>query len=332
MDFTFFESFRLPSHDEIFSMSEKMTNLLENEKNSWRPVSSDGNPGSLLDFTDCSLPVIIIPDLHARPLFLKQICEYKVFDMTVLEALEKKLIHVVFVGDALHSEKTTKERWHLCEEEFEKDMVSGSAMREEMSEGLSLLMMLFELKTSFPDNFHFLKGNHENIMNVHEGGDFPFRKYAEEGRMVKAFVRDFYGDDVLYMLSLYEKNLPLVYSSKRCVVSHGEPRRTFTRDELINARLNPDVVSGLIWTENNEAQCGSVSNTIENLFGKNDSILWFGGHRPVNGKCALRQDGRYIQIHNPLRKNIVFLNGMLNGESDFDPERDIVSVIGGVYE
>ena len=331
MNYSFFDNYRLPSHDEIFEASEKMVNLLEDEKYSWRPENSEGKAGGLLDFTDSDIPVVIIPDLHARPYFLKQICEYKISGIPVIDLLKNNQIHLVFVGDALHSEKITKERWFLCQKEFSEGNFSGNYMKEEMADGLSLLMMLFELKVCFPSNFHFLKGNHENVMNLHEGGDFPFRKYADEGQMVKEFIKDYYGDDVLYMISLYENNLPLVYASKKCVVSHGEPFRVFSRQELIDARLNPKVVSGLIWTANNEAANNSVSGTIKKLFINeklSSNILWFAGHRPVTGKCAFHQKGRFVQMHNPLRRNIVILNDNV----PFNPDKNIVSVVGGIYE
>lgn len=322
----FFET-KLPSHDEIFSSCEKMCDILENEKGEafpWRPVSSDGTAGSLLDFSQNDIPVVIIPDLHARPSFLKNILNFHIDGKTVLEKLEAKEIHLVFAGDALHSEKTTRERWMNCYSEFQNGVFSGPCMKEEMTDGLSLLMNLFRLKIAFPENFHFLKGNHENIMNECSGGDFPFRKYVEEGNMVKEFISDYYGDDVLYILSLYEKALPLVYVSNHCVISHAEPRVTFSKQEIIDARLEDGIVAGLVWTANNEAENDSVENTIKNLLGKKaKDVLWFGGHRPVSGKYSLRQNGRFVQIHNPLLQNIVYIK---KGQS-FNPESDILNVL-----
>lgn len=322
----FFET-KLPSHDEIFTLSEEMTDILENEKGDaipWRPVASDGTAGSLLDFSHSDIPVVIIPDLHARHSFLKNVLNFHIDRKTVLENLEEGKIHLVFAGDALHSEKTTRERWMNCYIEYENGVFSGPFMKEEMTEGLSLLMNLFQLKISFPENFHFLKGNHENIMNECSGGDFPFRKYVDEGDMVKNFISDFYGDDVLYMLSLYEKALPLVYVSKKCIISHAEPRRVFSKQEIIDARLDDAVVSGLVWTANNEAEENSVENTAINLLGKKaKNVPWFGGHRPVSGKFSMRQNGHFIQFHNPLLQNIVYIK---NGNG-FNPENDIRNVL-----
>ena len=35
--------------------------------------------------------------------------------------------------------------------------------------------------------------------------------------------------------------------------------------------------------------------------------LYFGGHRPIQGNYSLRQNGKYVQIHNPDRQNIVLV-------------------------
>lgn len=321
---SFFEEKRLPNHDEIFFLSEKMCDVLENEKTVWRPCDKNGDAGSLLDFSGSNIPVYIIPDLHARWDFLRRILNFKIGQETVFSALEKGLIHLVFLGDALHSEKTTKERWNAAYRECLGGEWCGPSMKEEMTDGLTLLMELFELKIRYPSSFHFLKGNHENIMNEASGGDLPFRKYAEEGRMVKNFITEYYGDDVLYMLSCYEKSLPLVYVSDNCVVSHAEPIRAFSRDEIINARILEDVVKGLCWTANDEAEEDSVIGTEKNLFGKkiNKSVFWFSGHRPVSGKCDFRQKGRLIQIHNPVNMNLF----RVGPEHQFDVLNDIISV------
>lgn len=332
-DSSFFEHFRLPSHDEIFSLSEKMCSVLEEEKTVYRAVNEKGEPGALLNFTDKEIPVLLVPDLHARPQFLHNIiysCPLFLNGLSVLDALEQGLVHLVFLGDALHSEKT-RFRWDYAYADYLKGVYSGIAMKEEMEEGLSLLMEVYELKTLFPENFHYLKGNHENILNSDEGGDYPFSKYADEGFMVRAFMRDYYGDDVLYMISYCEKKLPLVYAGKNCIASHAEPFESYTVKQLINGRLESRVTEGLTWTRNDTAMENSVLDTEKNIYGKKieerKNFFWFTGHRPVkaDGNIAYRQNGRLIQIHNPSKMNFF----AVRNENGFDPSCDILS--GGVY-
>ena len=115
-----------------------------------------------------------------------------------------------------------------------------------------------------------------------------------------------YGDDVLMVISCFEKNLPLAAVFPECVVSHAEPARAFSRQELINGMDSDEVILGLTWTENNAAKDGSVKKMLESLTENPDS-LYFGGHRPIQGNYSLRQNGKYVQIHNPDRQNIVLV-------------------------
>ena len=325
-------------HDEIFSIAEKMCDALDNEDVSYRLTAQNSKPGSLLDFHNIDIPVVVIPDLHARPYFLNNILNYIlpqnfIFGMkeiSVFEALQKNLINLVFLGDALHTERTTKERWFKIEDEFDNEVFDGENMKAEMNEGLSLLMGLYYLKISFPKNFHFLKGNHENILNINSDIDYSFRKYADEGQMVKNFMQTYYGDDILYLISLVENNLPFVYFGKYCVISHAEPKFAFTKNQLINARFEKSVARYLIWTDNGEAKNNSAKETIENLFGDEEetslfkeNCIYLAGHRCIRGKYNALQNGKFIQIHNPLNQNIA----LVYNNRKFNPETDIKNVL-----
>lgn len=322
----------LPSHDDLFNLAESVSTILEEEKSDYRPEAFDGNAGSLIDLRNSNLPTIIIPDLHARPEFLKKILHFVLPEsfttegsVTVFEALSQKLINLIFLGDALHTEKVTKMRWMNIQLEFDNGNYTGKEMQQEMAEGLSLLQGLYYLKMLFPENFHFLKGNHENITNRSSNGDFAFKKYVDEGWMVMNFVREYYGDDVLYMISCVEDSLPLLAAGQKFVVSHAEPRTAYSYSQIINARSDDKVVLGLTWTANDEADKNSALQILINLLGEDKAAdsLYFGGHRPVNGTYNLRQEGKFIQIHNPVQMNIA----LVPNNRKFNPETDIVSVI-----
>ena len=333
----------LPVYDVFFELLNEVSELLENEKtgaSGYRPAASDGGVGGLLDFHKDELPVVVIPDFHARPYFLQNILNYKIFDdATVYEAIAEARLRLLSVGDILHTERGTRERWIAAEAEFNSEIFTGPAMSAEMLEGLSLWCALMELKKSYPDRVHILKGNHENILNETGGGDFAFRKLADEGEMCRCFVQEYYGDDILYLINCIEKSLPLYFFGKRCAVSHAEPMRVFSREELIDARLYSGVVKGLIWTNNGEAMPGSAAGTVSRLFessvaaGENDvkksgsvyvpeGYVSLGGHRPVTGNYKILQNGTYIQIHNPARQNIVFVRP----ERSINLESDILGV------
>ena len=323
---------QLPDHDFLFNLAEKCSVIMETEFTDYRPPSDSGIPGGVLDYRNSSLPLVVVPDIHARPKFVYNILKYPLTEdflgtdksYTVLEALDKKLINLVCVGDALHSEHSSIIRWFAISTEFKFGITTGTAMTEEMKDGLNTICSLMELKCLYPENFQFLKGNHENIMNKSSEGDYGFRKYADEGKMVRTFITDYYGDDVLYILSCVEYDMPLIFVNQNCVISHAEPKKGFTKNQLINARADGTVVEGLTWTDNDAAEDGSVELVIKNLAEMNDieNYIYLGGHRPVSGLYKLRQNGKYIQFHNPGEQHVALVK---NGQK-FDPDFDLVDV------
>lgn len=323
-----FNAETLPSHEYLFNLADKVSSLLENEKTSYRPEADNGENGALLDFTsEEELPVLVIPDLHARSYFLSHILNFKLPEETVkgspsvLEALSEKKIRVICVGDLLHSELRGRERWLNALEDFQKGNFTSQPMKDEMQEGLTLLSAVMELKLAFPDVFHVLKGNHENIMNERGEGNFPFRKFADEGEMVYRFMQEAYGDDVLMVISSFEKALPLLAAFNSCIISHAEPETFFSKERIINGMHDERLIQGLTWTPNDEADEDSCIKII-NEFTKNPDAIYLGGHRPISGTCTFRQGGKYIQIHNPEREFITLITpGRI-----FDPDRDIMDV------
>lgn len=321
----------LPSHDVIFNLCDQASTVLETEITDYRAESDSGKAGSLLDFQQAPLPLLVVPDIHARPHFIENILNYRLPEdfvaggLTVFDSLSSGLVRIVCVGDALHTEVDTKERWIAAEIEFASNIYTGPAISAEMKDGFAVLGALMKLKSLFPAYVHFLKGNHENILNRTGEGDYAFVKFADEGRMVREFITEYYGEDVLYLLSCVENALPLIAVSNNCVISHAEPRYGYRKDQLVNARSEASVVEGLTWTDNDAAQAGSVKEIIEELCSPDqnpDKYVYLGGHRPVKEKYALRQGGRYIQIHNPRCQNIA----LVRPNKIFNPETDIVSV------
>ena len=338
----------LPAYDSFFQTLSDACECLENEKTDYRAAGAGGHGGSLLDFHNDDLPLMVIPDFHARPYLLLNILEYQIFeDATVFEAVAAGRLRLLSVGDIMHTERGTRERWAAAHVEFLKDIFTGPAISAEMQEGLSLVCALLELKKAFPAYVHILKGNHENVLNETGGGDFSFMKFVDEGEMCRLFVQNYYGDDILFLIHCFEKELPLVFVSKNAVVSHAEPKTAFSRKEIINARNNAEIIYGFTWTANGEAEEGSVGQIIKNLVcdaeketeienkdeiqtefenenvnqNENDYV-YIAGHRPVKDNFALRQGGKFIQIHNVKKQNVAVVKFW----KKFSPENDIVSV------
>jgi len=317
----------LPSYDFLYSLTKKVCKVLENEDSSYRPKNCIDEPGSLLEFSD-SLPVIIVPDIHARPDFIKNILNCKIAldeeseACTVLEGLKKKKLKIICVGDGVHTELYSS-RWELISIEYQKDEHKGFYMKAEMLLNLATLASLMKLKIDFPEHFHFLKGNHENILNCNFGGDYAFYKYADEGEMVKTFMLEWYDEKLLNAIAKYENELPLLACGKNYVVSHAEPAQAYTRSQIIDARFDEEVVAGLIWTRNGQVTKATAMEIMKNLIGKKAAkkALYFAGHRPVKGLYNLRQDGVFVQTHNPHNQNVF----LVRSGKKFDFSKDIIN-------
>ena len=283
--------------------------VLDREPEGVRPADEDGKPGGLV-FLDPRLPTIVVPDLHARMDFFLSVLGYEAEDgLPVIELLRAGRAQVVCLGDGVHAEGRASRRWRSALEEFQDEYRSHESMDDEMRESLGAMVMVMEVKKSFPSNFHFLKGNHENILNESGNGNRPFRKYALEGLMVLAYMLQFYGSGVVEAYARFERALPLLVVGNGFLLSHAEPARYFPPESVIGYRGDPQVVAGLTWTDNDEAEPGSVQQMLAGYLGEESAHngFYFGGHRPAIGAYRLRADGRYVQIHDPDRFVIAHL-------------------------
>jgi hypothetical protein len=244
----------------------------------------------------------------------------------VLECLEAGELQVLCLGDGMHAEARAAARWKAAQREFVDGYRRHARMDEEMRESLGLMQMVMECKAAFPHRFHFLKGNHENIANEEGGGNHPFVKFALEGFMVADYMRLFYGAEILAGHYDFEKQLPLLAVGSGFLASHAEPAEFYPWERVVACRDDPQVVLGLTWTGDEEAEDGSVRRMLEHYLGQAEEGYYFGGHRPVRG-FNLRADGRYVQIHDPER----WVLGLLPADGRIDPQRDILD-IGEVRE
>jgi len=103
------------------------------------------------------------------------------------------------------------------------------------------------------------------------------------------------------------------------------PAFALSAGDIVACRKRADVVEALVWTANGEAEPGSVERSLASLLAARaglslEGALWFGGHRPVAGRYALRAGGRYVQFHEIGARRAVLL---LPGRAP-DPDRDIL--------
>ncbi len=311
-----------PAIDRLHRIVNLGQQCLLSEDERMRPRDRRGLPGGFVNLGPSEYTVIV-PDLHGRMDFFHAALNWGPRPgRTVIEDLDSGRVNVICVGDAFHSEARGKERWALALEEYLGGYKRHRNMDAEMRENLGLLEMICLVKSWFPGNFHFLKGNHENIDNEMGSGNYPFRKFVEEGDMVKAWVLRFYGEETLSRIYYWEKSLPLLAKGKDFLVTHCEPARAISPGDATEAYLDPDVIYDLTWVDNDQADPESAVATLRNFFGKAEGRRIFGGHRPVRGRYALRQEGAYVQINTPNDWVIAAFTDM----ESFDPERHIFGI------
>jgi hypothetical protein len=145
--------------------------------------------------------------------------------------------------------------------------------------------------------------------------------------MVTQYIQQFYSEEFFDAYYEFEKNLPLLAIGRNFVISHAEPAEFYDRQDVIEYRERPDVVEGLTWTANDEAEEGSVDRMLESYIhaDEHETLYYFGGHRPVRGSYHLRADGKYVQIHNPNR----FIIALIQPEGEIDLDRDILDIEEG---
>ncbi len=304
--------------EELSDIMEIMTNL----PLSVRPTMENGRPGGLVSLS-LNIPTLIIPDLHGRrDFFYKALTTPLYRGKNFLELMSEDRGNVVCVGDAFHGEAPVKDRWEKAYKEFSENYRKTKAIDQEMTDNLRLLQMIIEVQSYYPLNFFFLKGNHENIDNETGAGNYGFRKFVYEGEMVRLWVSRFLGDSCFTALYNYEKLLPLAARGDGFLVTHAEPDQVYTEEQIISAYENDEVIYGLTWTNNGDAEPGSVSGTLENLFPGRPESICFGGHRPAAGGYALRSENRFIQINSPISYPVAIVR---QGEG-FNPEDQIINL------
>ena len=303
---------------------DAVNKLLVKEDKQIRPANKDNVSGGIIRLKK-QIPTIVVPDLHARMDFFLNVLFYKEDDgLTNLQKIADDKLQIVCVGDGFHAESRAIKRWQNAYEEYLVEYNKHKFIDEEMKESLGVMEMCIEIKLNFPNNFHFLKGNHENVTNERGCGNYPFRKFVYEGPMVLSYMQKFYSEDFLLKYSQFEKNLPLFAVGKNFLVSHAEPKKFFEEKEILEYKSNPDVIEGFTWTSDGSAEKESVSKMLKFYLDEKDSgtHYYFGGHRPVNGKYKKLADGKYIQIHNPQK----FIIAKIMSDKNIDLDNDVIEL------
>ncbi|MCK5087497.1 MAG: metallophosphoesterase [Melioribacteraceae bacterium] len=281
---------------------------LNNEDIDIRPRDNNNKPGGLI-YLKTFKKVVILPDLHARRHFLKSALYWKINNVVpLIKLLEEKQIALLCLGDGVHSEAQNYNRWMSIFDEFLNEYKKCPNMNAEIADSFNLMLAVMCLKIRYKNNFHFLKGNHENIRNETENGNYAFTKFCNEGAIVLDYFNKFYDNKLLLLYYEFEKNIPLFAVGRNFLASHSEPKFNFDKKRIINFHKDSELIEGLTWTENNESEKGTVDKLISYFLPDNYiNSYYFGGHRYINGLYNKVNNTKYIQIHNPQKKIAVLI-------------------------
>lgn len=298
----------IPEINFFKKITELTVSILKDENEKIRPKDKNNLSGGLINLTEFD-KVIVLPDLHARRFFLKKVINLKKrLNKTLLEELEESNISFLCLGDGVHSEGIFAFRWLKAYDEFIRNYEHSPNMDKEISDSFNLMIVIMLLKIRYKDKFHFLKGNHENIYNETGNGNYSFAKYAYEGMMVLVYFKKKYDDELLSLYSQFEKNLPLFVVGRNFLASHAEPKMFFDYDRIVNYRSYPELIESLTWTDNHSSIRGTIDNYLSHYLQNNKDAYYFGGHRPIKEKYFLINNDRYVQIHNPQKEIVLFID------------------------
>lgn len=299
--------------------------------------------GALLRLHD--LPTLIIPDLHARRTMLMailtaQIVEGPTASRQVFELLQQGRINVVCVGDIVHSEE--RSNWVInLDGEWTPELLD-----KEMVCSLGAGAMVMYLKLQFPEHFHCLRGNHDDMA----GELGTLRKFVgvrrdEQGKVVlidghplfttdkgeTEIVRDWvltregWGQAFLDAWVQFERALPLFAQGSYYVISHTLPLIPLSEGALRDPNRSQEMTLEL--TSRRGVNSTALALTLDNLGIKGIVERWFYGHTPVpqeknGGKYEEDLDGLVIRLNNQEKYVFAYVPALLD-ERRFDPTRDV---------
>jgi Calcineurin-like phosphoesterase len=299
--------------------------------------------GSLPHLHD--LPTIIIPDLHARRTMLTDILRAQIVggpsaSGQVFELLQQGRINVVCVGDIVHSEE--RSNWVI---NLDGDWTS-ELLDKEMVRSLGAGAMVMYLKLQFPEHFHCLRGNHDDVT----GEMGKYRKFVGirrdeydevvlvDGRPVLTadkgepeIVRDWllarkeWGQAFIDAWAQFERALPIFAQGSYYAISHTLPLIPLSEAALRDSNRPKEITFEL--TSRRGINGSAIAETLNNLGIKSIVQHWFYGHSMVpqdknGGKYEEDLDGLLIRLNNPTKYVFAYVPAS-GDERHFDPRRDV---------
>ena len=264
------------------------------------------------------IPTLVLPDLHGRRDFLLKALSRELQGGRAFELLKAGRLNVVCLGDGMHAEGRAQGRWQMAEAARLQGHSNSAAMEAEMLENLSTMKMVMLLKQAFPSNFHYIRGNHDEVLG-------SYKKYADkvpESQLVRDWMETRFGRDFVGQWSAFEESMPLATRGENFVTTHAAPGQSLSRQQI--KERNPRAFKVLAWTDNR--QWGENDAARRRQFAGNLAEMgipnghWVVGHRQVEeGLFRSQMGGQLVQINDP-RQEVVAL---IPSGTAFNPKRDV---------
>lgn len=257
--------------DDAMAVLERFRDILKDE--AYRPRDKQNRPGGLLELPADRTP-IIVGDIHAQFDNLLNILSLDGY----LDALEQDKAYLLFLGDIVHRE--------------------GDGELEEMGSSLLTLDLLYKLKTEFPKNIFFLRGNHESFEDEVGKSGVP------QGRLLWKHARNLRGKKYAKLLEECFGSLAYMAKTEDFVACHaGPPRQKVSREKLIGINDHPVLANQLIWSRMRRTgrpggYAKSDVKTLRASLGTKKDTPFLVSHTPLSRNDTVWMDAGEIPGHN----------------------------------
>lgn len=248
--------------------------ILANE--TYRELNDDGAAGGIIKFPD-DMTVVILGDTHAQADNIVRVMT----EGGLLSALERGDACLVLLGDLVHEE--------------------GVGRLEEMDTSVFILDLFLMLKSRFPDNVFYTRGNHETFSPETGKGGVP------QGVLFQECLKKRRGSEYVTEVETLFERLAFVVEGKGFAAVHAAPVRTkVNRKMLVNVQRLPGIQSELVWNRLRQSSRpagygkGSVKRFRQTLGLPKDAPV-IVGHTPLSG-----HDTVWMNVGGILGHHVVF--------------------------
>ncbi len=212
----FGQQIKMLNREKSLSTIKAVNDLLLSEP--YRPLNNLGNPGGIIALPKKANPVIV-GDLHAQvDNFLKILSE-----SCLLDCLKMKTATLIVLGDAVHSE--------------------NAGEMDKFESSLLIMDIIFKLKLKFPENFFYIRGNHDSFdSDINKNGIL-------QGELWKETIVEERGEEYLKEMKLFYQRIAHLIHSETFLACHaGPPRSKVSRKKLINIHEHPALARDITHT------------------------------------------------------------------------------------